>query len=443
MTMTKNAQLVEAAIQRRDPVVYLTKAMSPAMKGFGVVLTETEQRPEERVRIRRKREPYAHALSIVNDHITVKQEIIDDAATSYEKIADRLVSRLDWPPGAIKVFPQGSASTKTLIRTVGNRKFDIDAVCEIDLSQVEAQDPMAFFNAIGDALEGLKVEKRRRCWSINILDKPFYVEFTPSVPLAKVPLTRRQSHGLKHAEPAFLGTALAVVNTPTQDWKTSNPLGIRDWVNRVAERKIVLALTLEAYDSAVRANIEPVGKQSVDVEETLRVAIRLFKRHRDMCVHRGLLTSEVQPISIILVTLLTICYDGLADLIEGRYRNPYFHVMDALVALADLLPEMISRYPDLGYYLANPTVVDENFAERWNDDEGERAEAFQTWCGLLRADLLSIAALSDAEKIKEKTLEVFGCTAAERGPGGGNGGSEPITALAPPPNPAPRTSGLA
>lgn len=441
MAMTKNAQLVEAAIQRRDGVAVLTKSVNLAMEGLGAGLLESVQYQENRAQVRREREPYSHALSLVNDHITVKQELIDEASATYKEIAERLVSKLQWPKDAINIFPQGSASTRTLIRTLGNRKFDIDAVCEVDITKIQAQDPIAFFHAIGEALDGLEATPKKRCWSINCVDKPFYLEFTPSVPLVKVQLTQRQLYALKNVAPEYMATALAVVDTPQRDWKTSNPAGIRDWVNCISDREIVLKLAMEAYDSAVCANIEPVVKQSVEVEETLRVAIRLFKRHRDMCVHRGLFTTEVQPISIILVTLLTICYDGLADLIDDGVRRPFTHVVDALITLADLLPDMIPKYPDVGYYLANPTEADENFAERWNLDEGERAEAFKTWCGLLHADLVSIAALNDAEKIKEKTLEVFGCMAV--GGPSGNGNSGISVTLPRAPSPVPRTSGLA
>ncbi|MTW10182.1 nucleotidyltransferase [Pseudoduganella eburnea] len=440
MALTKNAMLVEAAIQRRGGVAELSKSFSFAVEGLNVSVFDNVEGHAGRVRVKQKREPYAYALSLVNDHITVKQEIIDEASAAYSDIANRLASKLNWPLSAIKIFPQGSASTKTLIRTIGNRKFDIDAVCEVDISELQAQDPMAFFNAFGSALDELNAEPKRRCWNINLTDKPFYLEFTPSVPLTTVPLTSRQQRGLKNPELEFAASALAVVDTPLQNWKTSNPAGIREWVNRASERTIVWELVTEAFDS-VRASIEPVAKQSVEVEETLRVAIRLFKRHRDMCVHRGHLSAETQPISIILVTLLTTCYEGLADLIEDGTRVPFAHVVDALIALAELLPEMIPHYPDLGYYLANPTVVDENFAERWNTDGGERAEAFRTWCGLLQADLAIIAAQTDIEKIATKTLEVFGCTAAGS-PKGGNGNSGPGV-TPPPPSPAPRTSGLA
>lgn len=440
MAQTKNAILVRAAIQRQGGLAVMGKSLTPAMEELGVNVFDSMQENVRRGRI--KREPYAHALSAVNDHITVKQELIDEASAAYNDIANLLALKLDWPLTAIKIFPQGSASTKTLIRTIGNAKFDIDAVCEVDISKVEAQDPMVFFDKIGTAMNGLDAVPRRRCWTITIAEKRFYLEFTPSVPLTTISLSERQLRGLKQAEAEFVSTALAVVDRPEENWKTSNPAGIRDWVNRASNRSIVWMPALEAMDS-VRASIEPVEKQSVEIEETLRVAIRLFKRHRDICVHRGHLEAETQPISIILVTLLTTCYEGLADLIDDGAQPPFVHFVDALIAIADLLPEMIPKYTNLGYYLPNPTVVDENFAERWNGDEGERAEAFQTWCAILKADLAAISALKDRDKIMSKTLEVFGCTAAN-GPSGGNGSNNSEVRVSPsPPSPAPRTSGLA
>ncbi|MDF3887915.1 nucleotidyltransferase domain-containing protein [Cupriavidus basilensis] len=444
MAMTKNAMLVEQAIKRRGGVAELTKSMGIAMDGFSEGLFDSAQRSDVPAKIIRAREPFAHALSLINDHITVRQEEIEAASAAYEDIARRLVDKLDWPISAISIHPQGSASTKTLIRMPDRTKFDIDAVCEVDITKLQAQDPMTFFGAIGEALDGLEVEPKKRCWKINFSGKPFYIECTPSVPLETIPVSQQEASRLKAAEPEFANTALAVVDTPQKKWKTSNPAGIRNWVERVSARNIVANLVLEEFTKSARANIQPVSPQSVEVEETLRVAIRLFKRHRDMRVYRQEIDKDFQPISIILVTLVTICYDGLADLIEEGVLQPFSHPVDALVAIADLLPEMIVDYPGTGYQLANPTVVGENFAERWNDDDGERAQTFDVWCGLLRADLERISALTDPKEIEAETREVFGCHAGSGPAGsGGSGGSGPYISIPRPPKPAPSTPGLA
>lgn len=439
---TKNALFVEDAIQRIGGLKVLAGILNPSLEEYSVSRGEILDSKNSRIDIKKKREPYAHALSVVNDHITVQDDVVEDARAAYTEIATLLVEKLQVRQQDIKIFPQGSASTRTLIRTVGNQNFDIDAVCEVHISSTETEDPMAFFEAVGAALEGMNIKRKRRCWTINFAGKPYYVEFTPSVPLSMVPLTAKLQNSLERNEHQFLDTALAVVDTPSQSWKTSNPAGIRDWVNQAAERNIVVQ-ELHVSCESIQASIEPVDTQSVEVEETLRVAIRLFKRHRDMCVYRGHLESEYQPISIILVTLLTTCYEGLADLIQERNIPPFLHVVDALIAIANLLPEMIPQYPDGQYYLHNPTVIDENFAERWNTDEGQRAEAFRMWSTILREDLQKIVVQTDPVKIMEATLEVFGCANADRPrDGSGNGGLAP-SETPPFPKAAPRTSGLA
>lgn len=442
MKKTNNALLVENAIARSGGYDKLTATLQASLEGYASAAQRHLDSVVQRSEFGERREPYAHALSLVNDHITVKDESIADASAAYEEIANILVEKLDWDRRAIRIFPQGSASTRTLIRTPGNQNFDIDAVCEVDLTAIQVQDPMKFFEAVGTALDGLVAVSKRRCWTINYPGKPFYIEFTPSVPLATVPLTELQKRGLKRAEHEFLTTALAVVDTPSKNWKTSNPAGIRDWVNKASKRHIIMRVTLESFAKA-NANIEPVGKQSVEIEETLRVAIRLFKRHRDMCVHRSHLVGDYQPISIILVTLLTTCYDGLADLIEEGAIPPFPHVVDALIAIAELLPEMIPKYADDKYYLHNPTVIDENFAERWNTDDGERAEAFRTWCTILQRDLQKIVAQTDPAKITGTTLEVFGCPNGNRPDGGSGNGNSNFNLNPGVPKAAPRTSGLA
>lgn len=440
MEKTKNAVLVEDAIRRSGGFAALTGVLRPSLEALAVARSGTLDSADLHVNVKKTREPYAHALSLVNDHITVKEEVIEEARVAYAEIATLLAENLNVRQQDINIFPQGSASTRTLIRTVGSRNFDIDAVCEVHISAEEAKDPMAFFEAIGTALEAKGAKPKRRCWTINFSGKPYYVEFTPSVPLATVPLSAKQKNSLERKEHHFLDTALAVVDTPSKSWKTSNPAGIRDWVNRAATRNIIMQELVKACES-IQANIEPVGIQSVEVEETLRVAIRLFKRHRDMCVHRGHLEFEYQPISIILVTLLTTCYEGLADLLQQSVIPPFPHVVDGLIAIANLLPEMIPQYPDGHYYLENPTVVDENFAERWNTDNGKRAESFRTWCTILRNDLQKIVAQTDPVKITAITLEVFGCQNADS-PKGGKGDLG-LRATAPIPKAAPVTSGLA
>lgn len=385
--------------------------------------------------------PWAQELNYVNQHITVPQEQIDNAAEAYRAVAHLLVTELKWPDDAIRVLPQGSASTQTLIRSPDRSKFDIDAVCCVDLSRITVRDPINFFDEVGDALKSLTPTRKNRCWNVDFTKNPFYLEFTPSVPLDKVPSVALESMRSRYKPvELYRGTALAVVDNKTRQWKTSNPDGMTKWVNDVAQLQLIQILAFESATVLDRAaGIEPVPDQGVEITDTLKVAIRLFKRHRDMCVYRQFIDKEFKPISIIIVTLLTACYAGLADL-GRKYRHP----VELLAVLAELLPGMVVKL-DGKYRVDNPTVDGENFAERWNMDDGERYSAFETWCNILAADMRTILNAVDTQKIRELVRSVFGCGGNVFGPGvpsgsGGSGNQQPPRR---PPPPLPKTRGLA
>jgi hypothetical protein len=424
MSNTRSADLVIHAEQARP--VRLTKSFESYSGLLDSLGSHAQDRQLE----------YRHwekALNEVNVHITVREDEIAAAKDAYQVVAEHLAANLSWPPEAISILPQGSASTKTLIRSPnGGEKFDIDAVCQVDISRIEASNPMGFFESIGGALVDLEAEAKRRCWNIPFPGQPFYLEFTPSVPLDTVPPQTFYSMAPRYRVARYKETALAVVDTPTKSWKTSNPAGMSKWVDDTAKRPLVLVAAMESLaKSRVLDSVAPVPDQTVEITDTLRVAIRLFKRHRDMCVRRGIIEAGTKPISVIIVTLLTSCYEGLADL-----NRVFEHPVQVLDELAAYMPHLVFKLGDK-YRVENPTVEGENFAEKWNDDGGERYRSFMTWCEALSADLKTILVLTDPPAISKRVREVFGIPA----PTGGGSGLPTIET--PKPKATPATSGLA
>lgn len=366
---------------------------------------------------------WARELDAVNKHITVDERLVNDAAHAYQSVGRHILDKSGWGEGNIEVHCQGSMSTQTLIAPATPEKFDIDAVCSAEISAAEARDPMAFFEKVGGYLDAWETESKNRCWRIHFVGARFYIDFTPAVPLSTAIATFNGP--VRFTPGRFSETALAVVDTATKEWKTSNPKGFAAWVNQQANRQLLVSPLTAALDerAAGSADVEPVPDQSVPLSDTLRVAIRLFKRHRDMCVLRGLIDGDHKPISVVIVTLLTSCYEGLADAVR-RFHHP----IDLLVRLAELMPQMVEiRNGD--YWIENPTVDGENFAERWNDDEGERRAAFVVWCRKLVEDLEHVIDAETEAEVKSRVQEVFGCKGATTGPkpsgGGGLANSTP------------------
>ncbi|WP_409525659.1 nucleotidyltransferase domain-containing protein [Nitrincola sp. MINF-07-Sa-05] len=396
MSQTKSAALVAQAELVRP--ARLTKSL----ESFAALRDGFNTDSQDRFRYYR---PWAQALNAANVHITVRPEEISAATDAYKEVGEHLAANLSWPRDSILIQPQGSVSTQTLIRSPnGNEKFDIDAVCQVDISHVEAADPMGFFQSVGFALQELEAEAKKRCWNIPFTKQPFYLEFTPSVPMESVSI---QTQGVMapryRAAQQYDKTALAVVDTPTKSWKTSNPAGMTKWVDDTAKRSLIQTVAVESFAvGRARADIAPVPEQTVEITDTLRVAIRLFKRHRDMCVRRSVISPETKPISIIIVTLLTACYEGLADL-----NRTFEHPVELMDELAALMPHLLLKIGN-EYHIDNPTVEGENFAEKWNHDGGERYRSFITWCKVLSADLKTILALTDPQAISKRVHEVFG-----------------------------------
>lgn len=411
MSQTKSATLVsQAELRRPARLTESLESFTALRKGF---ITDAQDR------LRHFR-PWEQALNEANLHITVRPDEISDAKDAYLEVAKHLAANLSWPPESISILPQGSTSTQTLIRSPnGREKFDIDAVCQVDISRIEASEPMAFFQSIGDALKELEAEAKKRCWNIPFRTKPFYLEFTPSVPVGMVSVETIEVMAPHYrAAQRYSTTALAVVDTPTKKWKTSNPAGITKWVDDTAKRPIIVAAAMESFaENRAQSDISPVPEQTVEITDTLRVAIRLFKRHRDMCVRRGVISSDTKPISIIIVTLLTTCYEGLADL-----NRSFDHPVQLMDELAALMPHLIDEIDD-EYRIDNPTVDGENFAEKWNHDDGARYRSFIAWCDALSADLRTILALTDPQAISKRVREVFGIPT----PASTDGGLSPIS----------------
>lgn len=138
MAMTKYAALVEVAQQKRK-----NQRLNIALEAIAFDSASGAEISWQTL---------AQELDAVNRHITVNADELEEAASDYIEIAERLVTKLHWPNDAIRIIPQGSSSTKTLIRTPDASKFDIDAVCAVDIPKIEANDPMVFSKKLGKHL---------------------------------------------------------------------------------------------------------------------------------------------------------------------------------------------------------------------------------------------------------------------------------------------------
>lgn len=121
----------------------------------------------------------------------------------------------------------------------------------------------------------------------------------------------------------------------------------------------VIVSLREAYANTVCCSVDQVP--TYVIRTPLQKAVQLLKRHRDVYFMDN---DADSPISIIITTLAAHAYSGEIDL------------YDALQHIRKM-PQYIEKR-DNKYWIPNPTMTDENFADKWNESPS-KAEAFQKW----------------------------------------------------------------
>ena len=320
-----------------------------------------------------------------------------EAEKEYEILGDSIAEKLSLPRHDVIVSPQGSMRTQTTISPRHPVKFDIDIFVELAGPGYDALPPETMFHRFGEALDGNeevtgKREEKRRCWRLGYPGKPFYFDVTPAV------------RGISYA-----GGPLRV-RDPDTYWAPTNPGEFAEWFCKHAEQRFVFGTPFVKSEGVIaRSNVEPLPDEPVGLDDVLRRTVQLMKLHRDnMYWFADEKRKETQPISIIIVTLVTRAYGELIRTQRASFRSP----LEVVLKLVEMMP----RYIGFGggrYQVTNPTLPLENFADRWNSDEGARAAEFKRWHSRLELDLDKL--LHNAAKTAPEAdiREVFGNVGVE------------------------------
>jgi len=335
-----------------------------------------------------------------------------------------------------EIYPQGSMRLGTVVRPLIEGRegdFDIDLVCELQTGK-SALSASSVKKQVGDRIKANVTYRKKlagegkRCWTLNYAHEDgmgFHMDILPCVPDPRKGMRILADH-MKNpdADGQFAGTTVAITHRDTgaYEWRSSNPKGYADWFdmrNAAAfERvKIEQKLLLLDRNERIYASISDVPDQMV--RTPLQRAIQLLKRHRD--VHfAGRPAGKYRPISIIITTFAARLYRS-----ESETRAALDHIVTGLSAHRALLEGwpaplessvevlgLISRQRDGTWYVPNPVNPDENFADRWHEDDHARARAFFRWVASLQREVIeplrTEAQPRDARKALRKSLGLSG-----------------------------------
>jgi hypothetical protein len=317
-----------------------------------------------------------------------------DAEREYMTLADAVATRLEIPRHSVNVYPQGSMCTQTTIRPRGTAKFDLDIIFELSGPRYQNPDPETLFADFGEALAGNEPvtgapSPKRRCWRLQFPNKPYYFDVTPSVP----DLTRAYGATLR-------------VRDPDTRWSPSNPKEFAEWFCERTKLEFSFG-PLIASERMVEArkSISPLPKEPVRIDDILRRSVQLMKLHRDNSYHYAdEKQKEAAPISVIIVTLATRAFENIWATRSNAFTSP----IEVVLAILEEMPNWIARDTNGRYLITNPMLPTENFADRWNSDQGMRAREFFRWHAQLEEHLEALLTEDYSRSTESTLMSVFG-----------------------------------
>ena len=349
---------------------------------------------------------------------------IDIPAGKYRDAVKRYLSVGHWLEGGEhlarqgkpQIYVQGSFRLGTVVRPIRDGVeacYDIDLVCELSIPKDQTT-PQAVKRLIGERLWENGIYRRlldtegRRCWTLEYAEEDgigFHLDVLPAVP---------ENFRLEDA-----AIAITDKNDDVYSWSASNPRGYGSWF----DHKNLAAFQLVALEQKRRIQLqESLIFESIDdvpdqlVRTPLQRSIQLMKRHRDLRFNQHN-RHEYAPISIIITTLAAHLYGNESDVYSAlRGIVGKLHAHSALVEGAAIDPMLsgmglIQRRSDGSWYIGNPTNPQENFADRWHEDNHARARAFFAWMDALQKDLFDILGSTNPQQFKEHLGRALGGTA--------------------------------
>lgn len=320
--------------------------------------------------------------------LDITESRFQQAKERYEGVARWLADGEHFLLHDLSIYLQGSTALGTSVRPIGKNEHDVDLVAFMPAGST-VWTPAYIKKVIGERLKehatyARLLEEKIRCWRL-VYANEFHLDITPSI----LNLTCRNQGEL-------------VPDKSLREWKGSNPRGYRKAFEARATLVPVIKLT-KAFDEAIksRADIEPFPVTSRG-RSILCNIVQVAKRHRD--VHFEEQDLALWPISVILTTLIAWSYERSVK--AGIYDTEF----DLMIAVLRGMPDFISRtLPDgsPGWYIPNETTIDENFAERWNDDP-KKARAFFTWHAKAVSDMENLARIEGTDQVRKRMDESFG-----------------------------------
>ena len=306
----------------------------------------------------------------------------------------------------VHIYPQGSFKIGTVIHPADRDDgYDIDLVCEVQQAKYKVT-PKQLKEMVGQALKSDSVykdmldEEGRRCWTVEYKEQngiKFHIDVLPSVP-----------ENIDILEDTAIATTTRIKENNIvkgYNWDSTNPLAYAEWfenINKESYESIELTYKSLLFEGNkhIYASIDDVPKELVKTK--LQKIIQLLKRHRDIRFVNSKLKNG-KPMSMIITTLIAEIYQNVnienEDILETIKKivielSKYAVLQERESYISNGLIQRVN-----GKWIINNPVADENLADRWHENNNEKAKAFFKWIEWLEKDMINI----DERQLNEST----------------------------------------
>lgn len=307
------------------------------------------------------------------------------AKRSYEAVGEWLCGDVSLVNALI--YAQGSAAIGTMVRPLDRSEHDVDLICRHP-SFSSRLSPAVLKRIVGDRLKSHAhyasiLEEKQRCWRLNYVGD-FHLDVTPSI-----------------FNPDCTKGGELVPDRTLQAWKPSNPTGYRNLFAYRASLQPAIRVVAKA-DSGARAEIQPFPA-SAKIKGVLRRTVQLLKRHRDIEFrHRD---RSLAPLSIVITTLASKAYEYCVK--NHEYDNELDLLCDIIRAMTWFIEKDVVQ-GRIYWRVVNETTEGENFAEKWNKDDGALALAFFGWHSKALTDFETLKAIAGLDAIQMRLSGILG-----------------------------------
>ena len=358
---------------------------------------------------------YSKVLEKVAEDLDIPPSKYRDAVERYQAVGRWLETGKYPCTGIPDIHPQGSFRLGTVVRPVKRgveSDYDIDLVCQLPIPR-HLTDARSVKLMVGrrinehETYKQLRDKEGKRCWTLQYAERDgigFHLDILPAVPKNQLPSETAISITNKHGN--------------TYHWSTSDPKGYANWFDQRNKRAFdqvqwAQKQFIQSRAAGVYASVEDVPDQLV--RTSLQRTVQILKRHRDMKFNDGQIVEHA-PISIIITTLAAQLYGGELDVFSAL--SAVVLKLDAFASLVDSgfvrsnshSSNLISRTHDGKWYIGNPVNPEENFADRWHEENHARARSFFWWVASVKKDLVDIVSGGNADTARSRLIATLGAS---------------------------------